>query len=86
MGLGLELGLEVWRWRGARPRLFVVVARVQQPPFELFGPAVLAAHELADDFLGPVVIVVGTRLVEIRFRMDRWPRWESLAHRGTASE
>ena len=65
--MGLELGLEdqVWRWRAARPRLFVVVG-VQQQPFEVFDPSALAAHELVDDLLGIIVIVVCTRLVEKR--------------------
>ena len=67
----------------ARPRLFVVV-KVQQQPFELAGvlsPA-LAAHQALDDFIGLIVIVVSTRLVEIRriFMQRLWPRSHRPSH------
>ena len=71
-------------WRVARPRLFVVV-RVQQQLLELLEGADVAAHLDFDDSLGLIVIVGGTRLVEIRLLMYRWPRSDSLAHRGTIS-
>ena len=52
----------------ARPRLFVGV-RVQQHILELNELLVAAAHLDVDDFLGRIVIVIGTRLVKTRFLM-----------------
>ena len=58
----------------ASTRLFAVRAGTEQQPFELNRvPAALAAHELVDDYLGLIVIVVGTRLVEFRFLVERRP-------------